>query len=339
MIEQPLLARGRSSRPLLSRVAALFENKRLVVLVGGALALVFIGALLVSLLALLLSGAPLVLGTGTFVLVTSDGLSDVLVLRGSDGSVVGGLLGARQQVRTPRGLLVLPDGSLLVSQATARAPAVLRVALPCSAPSVSRLVSSLFLSTSALAHPYGLAAGVQSGNLFVTNQDSNAVTRYSLPAGSLLPNSPVATNFTAPRGIAAGLSPGNVSSLFVAARDLNAVLELDEASGALRRTFTVPQPIGVLVTAAGQLLAGSSGDDIVRVWDLGSGMLLSTLQHPQLQHPAGMAMLNSTLLLVLSQTAQLVVAFDLTNPAAPFSAGVWAAALPVRPEQMAVLRC
>lgn len=332
-MSEPLLKRGETSIGWKEKFQWCFVHRAVFVGLGMAFAGVCVMVMVVVVAVGLTQGGMGTLTPGMrYVAITCNGLADVGIYSGT-GAFVRTLFGNTHRLRNPRGMTMGADGALLVAQSSNTAPAVLRIANPCVPSAVGALAAGSW--TAGLRHPYGLALGAVSGDLFVSNQDSSAITRYQVTSGSLVA-SPWVGNLQQPRGVAASKIG---SSILVGVRDQNVVLELDERSATQLRSFNIPSPIGVYVTPDNRLIAGSSKDNALRMWDLQSGNLLATVQNAQMNHPAGMQLLDNSTLLVLSQDDRTVVQWDISNPAAPAFGGIWASGLPQNPEQLIVFSC
>ncbi|MCE2885413.1 MAG: hypothetical protein LW806_11015 [Planctomycetaceae bacterium] len=105
---------------------------------------------------------------------------------GSDGRSAGGVLAkvpdSAGELQDFRGMLGLADGSLLVIAAWKHNTEILRFGPP--GDDARRPYIGVFTRNSdanpLLVHPYGMAVG-PDGSIYVSNQDSNTVTRYGAP--------------------------------------------------------------------------------------------------------------------------------------------------------------
>jgi hypothetical protein len=112
------------------------------------------------------------------------------------------------------------------------------------------------------------------------------------------------------------------------------------------RTLFVEKPIAVLVETnlfgkEELLFVGSNGgpgsnSSSVLVIDTKNWVVLTKLQHAQLQHPSGLVLFeNKQILLVFSQITGQIVAFNLAS----LAGSVWSEKVIERPEAMIVVEC
>jgi DNA-binding beta-propeller fold protein YncE len=231
-------------------------------------------------------------------------------------------------------MLVMPDGSLLFSQSLTSYSVIFRLPNRCSGVVLTKLV------TQNLLHPYQLAHNGR-GTLYVTNQNSNAVTRYNLTTGNPVGPNALFVTVTNPRGVAINAAGTRV---YVAARDDGLLIEYDEASGVQLRSWPVPAPIYVLV-ANGLVVVDSASDNTVRVIDpvsgryfffcfffihfFYSGTEIRRLSVSGLLHGAGMTITSNNTLLVWSQDTSQIYAWDF----ATFSSlGLWKGGFSILPQ-------
>ena len=190
--------------------------------------------------------------------MTADGRVGVLVPPGT-----GGLAGAR-------GLVVGPGGDLFVASSKKARSEVLRFG-PDGA------FKGVFASGGGLVHPYGLAfgpsaaAGGGGGDLFVSGQDDDAVSRYDGNTGAF-------KGTFVPAGAGGlrtvrGITFGPDGDLYVASRDTHEVLRFDGRTGrpkgpfVSRRAGGLSKPIQVHFGPDGDLYVGSSGTGQVLRYD------------------------------------------------------------------------
>ncbi len=237
-----------------------------------------------------------------------------------------------QTGRDLRSLLALPDGRLLVAQASNADSQILALPNACSGSGAAS-----FSRDGALVHPYGLAA--HGGVVYVTNQNGNDIVRLNATTGAVLDrdNNGAFASLGSPRAIVA--SP-ETESVFACSNLENQVIEFAMRGGARRRSLAVTKPVGLLLLReAGLLLVGSAdpASPAVLAVSLASWSVVRELRHALLQHPVGLALLPPATLLVLSQDNALVLAWNAADWEQ--EALVWASELPARPEALTVVEC
>lgn len=282
---------------------------------------------------------PVVLAPGLWVLSTYHDVRDVWAANASAvrlwpprPSREAALLGGGAQVAELRQMLVLPDGSLVLAQSLTVNSALFRLPVACDGRAGAPWIRSF------LNHPYGLAHDGR-GSLFVSNQNSNSITRYNYTTGQAIPpDTGLFASLANPRGVAVDTQRRLV---YAAARDEDRVIAFDWDDGSWRvNSWVVARPIGVHLYRGKWLLLGSSGDDRVHVVDLNSGAEVAQLAHVLLVHPSGLTDVNG-IVLVASQTQRLVLAWEASGPDARewTPLGVWRKDLPLKPEGLLTLAC
>lgn len=209
-------------------------------------------------------------------------LADVFALDAS-GRVIGGVLGAvpsgPDALQELRGLCLVGDGRLAVVNAYMQNSRVLLFGPPSERE--MRPFQGVWVQQTAtnpgMVHPYQIATA-PDGTLYVSNQDTNTVTRYrglgspqagqplpvpaalaefgTLPAGTIVPNSQ-----HSPEGIheVRGIAFGPDGLVYVADRGAQAVVAFDTTTGRrakvlLDKAAGLGHPIQLLFTPDGQSL-------------------------------------------------------------------------------------
>lgn len=277
------------------------------------------------------------LGSGEYVFATFHNFRDVLVFNVTTGDVwppvenddIISLLGGGSLVSELRQMLLLGDGSLLLAQSLTMNSIIMRLPNACSGHNLTAWIRF------SLLHPYGLADNGR-GTLYVTNQNSNLVTYYNSSTGGPLPPNAYFATVQNPRGIAVDPRTGNI---YVSVRDEDLLVEYGENSGNTRlRTWKIGKPIQVIFHG-GLLFVGGSANDEVLVIDLdNSSADPQILTDPLLKHPAGMALVKNTLL-VMSQDRREILAWSQANRTVFTPLGVWKKDLPVQPEGLLFVQC
>ena len=232
---------------------------------------------------------PVMPPAGGWLLTTHSG-NDVLTLS-ADGRVgtlvaagTGGLDGAR-------GVVVGPGGDLFVASSRKDDSQVLRFGR-------DGTFKGVFATGGGLVHPYGLAFGPADGNgdaggdgrggdLFVSGQDDDAVSRYDGRTGAFKATFvPAGTGgLRAVRGITFGPAGTTGGDLFVASRDTHEVLRYDGRTGRPKGAFVtrksggLSKPIQVHFGPDGALYVGSSGTNAVLRYDGRTGAFRGTFVH------------------------------------------------------------
>jgi hypothetical protein len=178
-----------------------------------------------------------------------------------------------------------------------------------------------------LSHPFDIVVGF-GGDLFVSNQDTNTVTRHSTPGGQA---TTFADGFTEVRGLAF-----DGTYLYVAdvGGDTLGIYDESDGSGVLAGTVSVKRPVHLLVDTNGWLWIGSEqGKDKAHDEHHDTVYAYATSHAPTgdavkvihghktgLDHTAGLCLLpgptsESATLLVASRVGRQVLAFpiDLKN--------------------------
>jgi len=175
-----------------------------------------------------------------------------------------------------------------------------------------------------LDHPYGLAVSNDNTMMYVSSQNSNAVTRYFLTDGTPVPN-PLPLR-SKPKGTFVAL-PDNGSGedqglravtfddaglLYVAHRDMNVILTYDP-SGNLVGKQTIVEPIGLFYQSNfsnGQAaLFASTKSGSVYSYYVKEEQLQPLSQFDGIGHGTGLAVINSTLY-VLDQDGHCMHTFN-----------------------------
>ena len=217
-----------------------------------------------------------------------------------------------------RGMVLLPDGNLLVANAYEGNSKVV-TSFGCGIEQIPETLTSQDLS-----HPYGLALGInpnlsRNGTiLYVSNQDTLEVTYYVLTD---LENGPKVVDhgifgpqnfFEQIRGIA--MYP-RTQELIVADESLDKVyfLSLD---GAVNRSIKVTKPIGTYVSGSVLYVSSNSNSHPAAYsFDLETLKQIREFQTPKvsdLGHPCGIASCQDRLL-VLGQDTQSLFVFNSTS--------------------------
>ena len=179
---------------------------------------------------------------------------------GANGTPAGGVLtkvpDADGELQDLRGMLPLPDGTLLVISAWKKNTQILHFGVPAS--DARRPFIGVFArsddNNQLLVHPYAMAIA-PDGSILVSNQDSNTVTRYGAP------NTANAGQPLTPSG---AVDAGTQSAgLVVPSHEMN--------------KHGVKEVRGIAVTADGMLLVADRGKGQVSAWSLANGERLRVL--------------------------------------------------------------
>lgn len=254
-----------------------------------------------------------------------------------------------------RGMARLPDGGLLVVNAFKDRTFVARFGAGDG--SIPRPFAGVPIrggsTNPALVHPYQIAIATD-GTIYLSNQDSNTVTRY---AG--LGTQDAGTPMPIPSALAdvKGLSPGTFvaseaqskdglkevrgvivapdGSVLVADKKRGSVLRFDPTSGERIAVVLGPEhgakgPIQLAFAPDGALLVGDNEREVVWRVDLGSGAVRQLLDCSRegVKAPSVIAV-DGNSLLVGSRSARRIDRFDLASGA---KVGTFADGLPDAPE-------
>jgi hypothetical protein len=267
-------------------------------------------------------------------------------------------------LREPRGMALLPDGTLLVASAFNEAPALLRFGEPAkdgSRPFIGTFVD-LSRTVADRVHPYAVAVS-PDGTVFVSDQDANLVARYAgleapQPGGAVPPPSGCRNQWLPPTPPADGIFIGpahaqrsglkvvrgiafdRAGRLLVVDRDEPALYAYDRDSGERLATLMdrrdgLERPIQVAVDESGRVFVSDRKARTVFMRDLDgrvSNLLAARRHEPDL--PSGLAVREGRLYLG-DRTRREIVRIDLADPAAPPQR--WVVDLPDPPEFLMAL--
>jgi hypothetical protein len=254
-----------------------------------------------------------------------------------------------------RGLASLPDGGLLVVNAFKDRTFVARFGFGDG--SIPRPFAGVPIRSGAanpaLVHPYQIAIAAD-GTIYLSNQDSNTVTRYASldgkDAGTPLPIPPalakvkglapgtfVASDAQARDGLkeVRGVIVAPDGSVLVADKKRSSVSRFDPTSGERMAVVLGPEhgakgPIQLAFAPDGALLVGDNEREVVWRVDLGSGAVRQLLDCARegVKAPSVIAV-DGNSLLVGSRSAKRIDRFDLTSGR---KLGTFAEGLPDSPE-------
>jgi len=207
------------------------------------------------------------------------------------------VLGSGGSLRELRCLALRSDGSLLVNNAYKDDSRVVGYST-CTGGGTRSFVSTVVSNEPGLSHPYGITVA-SNGDIYVSNQDSNSVTRYDA-YGNPLPLPPALANGDYNPGTFAQYDPSSngirgltfdaKGNLWVASEDTNQVTAYNP-SGYSVVNISVSGPVGVFFeSATNKLYIGSKSSNTVKVWNLSTNNWSSLeFSDPNLSHPAGIA--------------------------------------------------
>jgi len=177
-----------------------------------------------------------------------------------------------------------------------------------------------------LSHPYGIAVDRTGTYVYVSNQDNDEIVEYYVHGQY--------ENFFATVNQPRGLSFASDGNLYVASVGDDAVYGLD-SSGNIVNEMDVTHPIDVRPFGNSSLVVSSDdGAGFVYIFDI-NGTLTGTLTHPQLGHPAGMAVDGNTLY-VLAQKNFALFTFNLVTQKL---INILLQNLPDIPEDITIINC
>jgi hypothetical protein len=286
----------------------------------------------------------------------------VVGLDGEGGAVA--VVASPQQVppsaalREPRGMALLPDGTLLVASAFDESPAILRFGEPGKDGTRPFLGTFIDLARTVAdrVHPYAVAVA-PDGTIFVSDQDANLVVRYAgLDApqpGAAIPPPPACRRdwlaVTPPadgifigasyeqRGglkVVRGLAFDDEGRLLVVDRNEPAVHAYDLRSGErvatlLDRSHGLKRPIQVATDETGRIFVSDRGARTVFMRDPDGRVRDLLSNRHEVELPSSLAVAGGRLYLG-DRKRREIVRIDLQDPAA--KAHRWLRDLPDPPE-------
>ncbi len=167
---------------VLERCKSFFSSPCKALLVLLVLACALLACLLVPLVLSLVATRPVTLRNDSFILATFHGVLGVVAIPLSNLSSSSNRPFYSSLVQVgdePRGLLLLPDGSLLFAQSRTTNSRVWRLKNACSGFDLSVFSSE----AAALSHPYGLAYSPRARTVFVSNQNGNSIVALNMTGG------------------------------------------------------------------------------------------------------------------------------------------------------------
>eukprot|EP00697_Spironema_sp_BW2_P017555 gnl/Spiro4/9284_TR4893_c0_g1_i1.p1 gnl/Spiro4/9284_TR4893_c0_g1~~gnl/Spiro4/9284_TR4893_c0_g1_i1.p1 ORF type:complete len:303 (+),score=39.36 gnl/Spiro4/9284_TR4893_c0_g1_i1:132-911(+) len=209
-----------------------------------------------------------------------------------------------------RGMVLLPDGQLVVAQAGSKDSALLFFSA-CSADSHTRKYSHSALEQ--LDHPYSVTFRVDSKGalvLFAANQHTNDVTSYDADGNFLAVLESFKTDQI--RGLA---YDSTLDVLFVADEDADTVYGYSFANQSISKTYSYSfqDPVKVFLDVDTRVLyIGQRKLDSVATINLATNKPGPTYSNAALVHPAGIAV-SGDRLFVVSQKLRTVVEFSITT--------------------------
>ena len=226
---------------------------------------------------------------------------------------LGNLLAEPPELQEPRGFLVGPGNDsnhLYVVNAYKNASLIYRYT---SSTSGTYTGGAVFASDS-LSHPFDAVFG-PDGNLYVSNQDSSAITYYQGPGGqspgTLLGTFAPKAKFTTLRGIAW------VGSALYAADEDAGVLGFNADGTSNSVTIPVKNPVHLFYDGARYLYIGSGKGNSVWVWDTSKQIktnpaeIIGSKQTPAIEATAGIALPGDGNLYVASRKANVLIQYPI----------------------------
>jgi len=212
-----------------------------------------------------------------------------------------------------------PNSALLIANAKSSESRIV-VFGPCDSDGKRSYIDDLVTTDQDddLDHPYGVAID-GSGNVWVSNQHSDRITRYhsmrnKAKAGDAIKPNPFAMSGSGEgtRGIAYDKQHDLV---YVADEANDIVRVFDASSRSALHQISVSNPIGLFIEETTAVLyVGSKDDDApsVKAFDMSSRKLLQSYSHDSITHPAGIAARDG-LLFVLCQDQRKLASFDVAS--------------------------
>lgn len=265
---------------------------------------------------------------------------------------------ASATLREPRGMALLPDGTLLVASAFDDSPAILRfgeAAKDGSRPFLGTYID-LARTVADRVHPYAVAVA-PDGTVFVSDQDANLVVRYAgldapQPGAAVPPPAACRRDWLAvtppadgifigasyeQRGglkVVRGLAFDGEGRLLVVDRNEPAVHAYDTRSGErvatlLDRSHGLKRPIQVVADENGRIFVSDRGARTVFVRDPDGRVRDLLANRHEAELPSSLAVAEGRLYLG-DRKRREIVRIDLQDPAA--KADRWLQGLPDPPE-------
>jgi hypothetical protein len=236
-------------------------------------------------------------------------------------------------LRELRGFVVGPDGLLYVVNGYEGSSLVLQFSSPAAGWPVTCLGT---FASEHLRHPFDLTFG-PDGHLYVTNQDSNEVTRYEGP-GNKNPGKfkdTFLSGFKALRGLACDGTHWYVADEKGGQPATGAVLGYD-LFGQPVGSIAVEDPVHLLLSGSTLYIGSGSGNQVLasKAGDFTDPpvTVIGTAQTPAIDATAGLAIPGDGYLYVASRKGRQVLRYPLTTPTTAGDGFVFLDALPDQPE-------
>jgi hypothetical protein len=241
-------------------------------------------------------------------------------------------------LRELRGFIVGLDGHLYLVNGYKDNSLVLQFTSPAAGSPVTFLMNFV---TDHLSHPFDLAFG-PDGHLYVSNQDSNEVTRYEGP-GDKHPGSYKGTflsGFSVLRGLACDGNYWYIADEKGGTNKTGAVLGYD-LTGKPAGSVAVADPVHLL-SSGGYIYVGSGSGNQVLAFKGGDftdapTTVVGSALTPAINATAGLAIPGDGFLYVASRKGQQVLRYPLTPPTTATNGSVFLDALPDQPEFIGML--
>eukprot|EP01137_Pigoraptor_chileana_P032166 Opistho-2@21121 len=180
-------------------------------------------------------------------------------------------------------------------------------------------------SNPGMVHPYGVTAD-PSGNVYVSSQDTDLVSRYygsassnhGMPMPSLSSDGFPGTFVRLSKsktGIRDIEFEASTSLLYIASEDDDAVLVYDTRTGKSVDSIKATKPIGLFLDEAARVLyigSEDNSDSLVSAYSLDKGKVTTTFSQKGLTHPAGITAYDGTLY-VVGQDSLAIYSFDIST--------------------------
>lgn len=162
-----------------------------------------------------------------------------------------------------------------------------------------------------LLHPYGIAMHPEDPHVYVSNQGTGDITRYTLDG--LPTQDPVFVHIEDPRAIAFDQH----SNLWVCDKNTTSVKKIN-ANGTVTKSLTIVNPIGLAIHEDLVFVSSDNGpdDSVVFAFHTSTYALIKTFRGPtgSIHHPCGLVIDGPTdSLYVMSQSARQIVRFNLST--------------------------
>lgn len=244
-------------------------------------------------------------------------------------------------LRELRGFTVGPDGNLYVVNGYKDSSAILQFGAASTLPAA---FASIWTNSN-LNHPFALVFGPDK-NLYVSNQDSNAVTVYQGPSGAnpgQYIKTFISSGLRAVRGLACDGQYWYVADEQGGSKKAGAVLIYDLNGNVQENAITVTDPVHLFFDGTQYLYIGSGSGNSVMVYDTKApnytppSIFGTSKPNPAIDATAGLAAPGDGFIYVASRKGRQILKYPLTTSTTAGQGAVLFDQLPDQPEFIALL--